>query len=69
MLFLPRGRGGEIYHLTDGKPQQFKDFISLLLRTQDIDPSTIGAQFIFSGVGLTNNMPILHREHSYMGCK
>jgi len=43
ILAAEKGRGGEIYHLTDGKPQQFKDFISLLLRTQDIDPSTIGS--------------------------
>eukprot|EP01124_Arcella_intermedia_P016768 TRINITY_DN2337_c0_g2_i1.p1 TRINITY_DN2337_c0_g2~~TRINITY_DN2337_c0_g2_i1.p1 ORF type:complete len:283 (+),score=67.34 TRINITY_DN2337_c0_g2_i1:54-902(+) len=33
------GRGGEIYFLTDGDAHQFKDFITRLLATQDVDVS------------------------------
>jgi nucleoside-diphosphate-sugar epimerase len=32
MLALERGRGGEVYFITDGEPVGFRDFISTLLR-------------------------------------
>lgn len=33
-----RGRGGEVYFLTDGEPQNFRAFITAMLATQDVDP-------------------------------
>lgn len=33
-----RGRGGEVYFLTDGPPQVFKSFISRMLQTQGVTP-------------------------------
>jgi len=38
LLAAERGRGGEIYFLTDGKPIEFRYFITALLKTQNIDP-------------------------------
>lgn len=35
---LERGRGGEVYHLTDGEPQVFKAFITRMLATQGVVP-------------------------------
>jgi len=38
LLAAERGRGGEIYFLTDGNPIEFRNFITALLKTQNIDP-------------------------------
>jgi len=38
LLAAERGRGGEIYFLTDGEPVEFRNFITALLKTQNIDP-------------------------------
>ena len=38
LLAAERGRGGEIYFLTDGPPIEFRQFITALLKTQNIDP-------------------------------
>lgn len=38
LLAAERGRGGEIYFLTDGQPIEFRQFITALLQTQNIDP-------------------------------
>jgi len=38
LLAAERGRGGEIYFLTDGKSIEFRNFITALLKTQNIDP-------------------------------
>jgi len=38
LLAAERGRGGEIYFLTDGKPIEFRNFITALLKTQNINP-------------------------------
>jgi nucleoside-diphosphate-sugar epimerase len=35
-----RGKGGEAYFLTDGEPVEFREFITKLLATQDVDPGT-----------------------------
>jgi nucleoside-diphosphate-sugar epimerase len=35
-----RGKGGEIYFITDGSPVEFRSFITELARTQGIEPST-----------------------------
>ena len=35
-----RGRGGEIYFVTDGEPVVFREFISAMLATQDVAPPT-----------------------------
>jgi nucleoside-diphosphate-sugar epimerase len=33
-----RGRGGEVYFVTDGEPVVFREFVSELLRTQGVEP-------------------------------
>jgi nucleoside-diphosphate-sugar epimerase len=38
LLAAERGRGGEIYFLTDGEPLEFRAFLSELLRTQGVEP-------------------------------
>ncbi|AXQ28654.1 NAD-dependent epimerase/dehydratase family protein [Solimonas sp. K1W22B-7] len=38
ILAMERGGPGEIYFLTDGAPQQFRDFIGRLIRTQGVEP-------------------------------
>lgn len=35
-----RGKGGEIYFITDGSPVEFRSFITELARTQGIEPGT-----------------------------
>jgi nucleoside-diphosphate-sugar epimerase len=37
-LALLRGRPGEVYFLTDGEPVLFREFITLLIRTQGVEP-------------------------------
>ena len=39
ILAAERGRGGEIYFLTDGSPVEFRAFVSELLRTQGVEPT------------------------------
>lgn len=38
LLAAERGRGGEVYFLTDGPPTEWRGFITALLRTQGLDP-------------------------------
>ena len=38
LLGADRGRGGEIYFLTDGEPRDFREFITAMLATQNVDP-------------------------------
>jgi nucleoside-diphosphate-sugar epimerase len=38
ILAAERGRGGEIYFLTDGEPVEVRSFLTALLRTQGLDP-------------------------------
>jgi nucleoside-diphosphate-sugar epimerase len=38
LLAAERGRGGEIYFLTDGPPVEFRDFVSRMVRTQGVEP-------------------------------
>jgi nucleoside-diphosphate-sugar epimerase len=40
LLAAEKGRGGEAYFLTDGEPVVFRDFITELLKTQDVDPGS-----------------------------
>jgi nucleoside-diphosphate-sugar epimerase len=40
ILAAERGRGGEVYFLTDGEPVEFRRFISALLRSQGVEPGT-----------------------------
>ena len=35
-----RGKGGEIYFITDGSPVEFRSFITELARTQGVEPGT-----------------------------
>jgi len=37
---LERGRGGQVYFLSDGAPTEFRQFIIDLLATQGVDPGT-----------------------------
>ena len=39
LLAAEKGRGGEIYFLTDGEPLEFRDFVTRLVRTQGVEPS------------------------------
>jgi nucleoside-diphosphate-sugar epimerase len=38
ILAAERGRGGEVYFLTDGPPVDFREFLTALLKTQGVDP-------------------------------
>ncbi len=38
LLAADKGRGGEIYFLTDGEPVEFRDWITRLLATQNVTP-------------------------------
>jgi nucleoside-diphosphate-sugar epimerase len=40
MLAASRGRGGDIYFITDGKPVEFREFVTRLLLSQGVDPGT-----------------------------
>ena len=40
LLAAERGKPGEIYFLTDGPPVDFRDFVTVLLATQGVDPGT-----------------------------
>jgi nucleoside-diphosphate-sugar epimerase len=37
LLALERGRGGEVYFISDGEPVEFRDFITKLLATQGVE--------------------------------
>jgi nucleoside-diphosphate-sugar epimerase len=36
-----RGKGGEIYFITDGEPVEFRSFITELVRTQGVEPGRL----------------------------
>src|SRR5436305_3757572 len=38
VLGAERGRPGNAYFVTDGDPVEFREFVSALLRTQDVEP-------------------------------
>ncbi|MFP2928164.1 NAD-dependent epimerase/dehydratase family protein [Pyxidicoccus sp. 3LG] len=40
LLAADKGRGGEVYFLTDGEPVVFRDFITQMLATQGVDPGS-----------------------------
>ena len=40
LLAGERGRGGEVYFVTDGAPVEFRSFITALLKTRGVDPGT-----------------------------
>lgn len=40
LLAAEKGKGGEIYFLTDGEPVDFRDFLTTYLATQGVDAST-----------------------------
>lgn len=40
LLAAERGRGGEIYFITDGAPVEYRAFVTALLRTQGLEPGT-----------------------------
>jgi nucleoside-diphosphate-sugar epimerase len=38
LLAAERGRGGEVYFLTDGEPLEFRHFVTRMVRTQFVEP-------------------------------
>jgi len=38
LLAAEKGRGGEVYFLTDGPPVEFRDFVTRMVRTQGVEP-------------------------------
>ena len=40
MLALEKGRGGEVYFITDGEPVEFREFVTRLLQTAGAKPPT-----------------------------
>jgi nucleoside-diphosphate-sugar epimerase len=38
LLAAEKGRGGQVYFLTDGEPVVFREFITAMLKTQGVDP-------------------------------
>ena len=46
-LAAERGRGGEVYFLTDGEPVEFRDFVTRLVRTQGVEPPSRAAPLWF----------------------
>ncbi len=38
LLAARKGRAGEVYFVTDGEPVVFREFVTALLRTQDVEP-------------------------------
>ena len=43
LLAAEKGRGGEVYFLTDGAPVEFRDFVTRMVRTQGVEPPARGA--------------------------
>ncbi len=39
LLAAEKGRGGEVYFLTDGAPVIFRDFVTKMLKTQGVEPN------------------------------
>jgi nucleoside-diphosphate-sugar epimerase len=70
LLAAERGRGGEIYFLTDGTPIEFRSFVTRLLATQGVTPGNLsiprgvaraaGAalEALWSGLGLSGSPPL-----------
>lgn len=40
LLAAERGKGGQIYFVTDGAPVEFRDFVTKMLATQGVDPGS-----------------------------
>jgi nucleoside-diphosphate-sugar epimerase len=38
LLAAEKGRGGQVYFLTDGEPVVFREFVTAMLKTQGVDP-------------------------------
>ena len=38
LLAAERGRGGEVYFVSDGTPVEFREFVSEMIRTQGVEP-------------------------------
>ncbi len=53
ILAAERGRGGEVYFLTDGDQMEFRTFISDLLGTQGIEPPKLSVPYWTAWVGAT----------------
>jgi len=77
MLAAEKGRGGEIYFVTDGEPQDFRDFITAMLRTRGVEPNSksipygVAAVFAHASEGIwrlfgLKSMPPLPRTVLYI---
>lgn len=72
VLAAERGKGGEIYFLSDGAPIEFRTFITAMLKTQNLDPGSRAVPFgmawflanLCEGIWRTlrlKSMPPIHR--------
>ena len=50
MLGADRGRPGNVYFVTDGDPIVFRDFVTQLLQTQDVEPPNRAVPAAVAGV-------------------
>ncbi len=60
LLAAERGRGGEVYFLTDGEPVEFRDFVTRMVRTQGVEPPAREAP-LWLGDGLARASEALWR--------
>ncbi len=67
MLGAEKGRGGEIYFLTDGAPVEFRAFVAAMLATQGIEdksgdlPTWAGKAFAAAGEWVWKTLPLKGR--------
>ncbi len=70
LLAAEKGRGGEVYFLTDGEPVEFRDFVTRLVRTQGAlpparelplwvgDALAAGGELVWSALRLSGQPPL-----------
>lgn len=79
ILAAEKGRGGQIYFLTDGEPIIFRDFIAAMLKTQGLTPPdgsipswfargvARGLEAIWEPLGLPGEPPLTYTAVKLMG--
>lgn len=79
LLAAEKGRGGEVYFLTDGAPVDFRAFITEMLGTHGVDPGTKSAPFwlahalsiagsgLYSTLGIHRTPPLPHATVHLIG--
>jgi len=70
LLAAEKGRGGEVYFVTDGPPQDFRDFMCAMLRARGVEPRgrnlpfgvaravAHGGEWIWKTFGITSMPPL-----------